>query len=207
MKKLLALVIAVIMVVACALSGSAATGISAEEKKIVDALSEKITMASGTVVNLPDRYINQAEDYLMKAELTSDQINQILTYIDNAQNAVAASTAPSLSKAEVAVKQSVINEAKAAANVINATLSVTKNGAAGSQGTVTADYNVALVFDSISTVPGYTAGTRIELSLKNDEIVQAGAEGNMTMVVVGSVLVLVAAAFVAVVSRKKASSK
>lgn len=207
MKKLLALVISLVLVVACAVSGSAATGISTQESKIIDALSEKITMASGKVVALPDRYINQAKDYLMKAELSDAQINAILTHIDNAQAEVATSNASSLSKAEAAVKQNVINEAKAAAEVINATLSVAKNGVIESAGSVAADYNVVLVFNSNSTVPGYTAGERIELSLSNDEIVQTGAEGNMTMVIVGSVLVLVAVAFVVAVSRKRASSK
>lgn len=207
MKKFVAIIIAVIMIVACALSGSAATGITTEEKKIIDALSEKITMASGKVVALPGRYINQAEDYLMKADLTSDQINQILTHIDNAQKHVESSNAPSLSASEVAVKQNVIKEAQEAAKVINATLSVTKNNVGESQGTVAATYNIALLFNSNSTVPGYTAGTRIELSLTNDEIVQTGAEGNMTMVVMGSVALLAAVAFVTVVSRKKVSSK
>ena len=59
MKKIIAILVAVLTICACAFSASAATGISADEKKIVNALSQKITMASGKVVALPDKYINQ----------------------------------------------------------------------------------------------------------------------------------------------------
>lgn len=207
MKKIFSIIIAVMLVAACALSTSAASGITPEEKKIVDAVSAKITMASGTVVSLPDRYINQAEDYLMKAELTDAQINEILTHVENAKKAVAASKAASLSASEVAVKQQVIAEAREAAKVINATLSVSKDDVTESQGKVSANYTVTLLFNSDSTVPGYTDGTKIVLSLKSDEIVQTGAEGSMTMVVVGSVVMLAAVAFVVVASRKKSLCK
>ncbi len=205
MKKLFALLIVVVMLVACALTGSAA--ISASEKKIVDALSEEITMASGTVVALPDRYINQAEDYLTKADLTDAQVTEILGYIEGARKVVADSEAASLSEEEAAVKNEVVKYAKEAAKVINAELKVTKLDVAGTKGEVTANYKVSLVFNANSTVEGYTEGTVIELSLSNDEITQTGAEGNMTATVIGSVLVMAAVAFVVVASRKKVSSK
>lgn len=207
MKKIIAILVAVLTICACAFSASAATGISADEKKIINALSQKITMASGKVVALPDKYINQAEDYLTKAELTSDQITSILGYIKNAQNAVKASKAQSLSVAEESVKKEVVKEAQAAAAVINATLSVSSTPVTDNKGQVTANYAVSLVFNENSNVEGYTSGTKITLDTKDSEIVQTGAEGSVMAVVIGSVVVLAAAAYVVVVSGKKVFSK
>ena len=207
MKKIIAILVAVLTICACAFSASAATGISADEKKIVNALSQKITMASGKVVALPDKYINQAEDYLTKAELTSDQITSILGYIKNAQNAVKASKAQSLSVAEESVKKEVVKEAQAAAAVINATLSVSSTPVTDNKGQVTANYTVSLVFNENSNVEGYTSGTKITLDTKDSEIVQTGTEGSVMAVVIGSVVVLAAAAYVVVVSGKKVFSK
>ena len=206
-KKIIAMLVAVLTICACAFSASAATGISADEKKIINALSQKITMASGKVVALPDKYINQAEDYLTKAELTSDQITSILGYIKNAQNAVKASKAQSLSVAEENVKKEVVKEAQAAAAVINATLSVSSTPVTDNKGQVTANYTVSLVFNENSNVEGYTSGTKITLDTKDSEIVQTGAEGSVMAVVIGSVVVLAAAAYVVVVSGKKVFSK
>lgn len=207
MKKIIAILVAVLTISACAFSASAATGISADEKKIINALSQKITMASGKVVALPDKYINQAEDYLTKAELTSDQITSILGYIKNAQNAVKASKAQSLSVAEENVKKEVVKEAQAAAAVINATLSVSSTPVTDNKGQVTANYTVSLVFNENSNVEGYTSGTKITLDTKDSEIVQTGAEGSVMAVVIGSVVVLAAVAYVVVVSGKKVFSK
>lgn len=207
MKKIIAILVAVLTICACAFSASAATGISADEKKIINALSQKITMASGKVVALPDKCINQAEDYLTKAELTSDQITSILGYIKNAQNAVKASKAQSLSVAEENVKKEVVKEAQAAAAVINATLSVSSTPVTDNKGQVTANYTVSFVFNENSNVEGYTSGTKITLDTKDSEIVQTGAEGSVMAVVIGSVVVLAAAAYVVVVSGKKVFSK
>lgn len=198
MKKIFALLIVVALFCGCAFSASAATGITAEEKKIIEALEQKIKMKSGTVVALPDRYINQAEDYLTKADLTTEQINEILACIENAANEVKSSDAKNLSAASVEVKQAVIADAKEAAEVINADLFVTDSDKAG-------EYDCKLVFNSASTVEGYQG--EIKLSLSNDEIVQTGAEGNMTAIVIGSAAVLVALAFVIIASRKSAVEK
>lgn len=205
MKKILACLIVVTLLVACAFSTSAA-GITADEKKIIDALSEEIKMASGKIVALPDKYVNQAEDYLTKADLTDQQITDILGHIDSAKTVVEASSADSLSAAEVAVKNKVIEEAEKAAEVVDATISV-KKVSGETQGQVTANYEVTLKFDSNSTVPGYTEGTTIVISSSSNEIMQTGAEGNVTMTVVASVVLLAAVAFVVVASRKKVTSK
>lgn len=192
MKKIFALLLAVSMLVVLAFSASAA-GISTDEKKIITALSKDVKMASGATFSLPDKFINQAEDYLTKTDLTADEVNTIVAAINKATDAVAKSTVKDLSKADVALKKEVLAQANVAANVIGAEARVVDGSA---------DFNVKLVFID-SDVAGYTTNTEVNVTLANDEIVQTGAEGNMAMTVVAAVVVLAAAAFVVVFSRKK----
>ena len=100
-----------------------------------------------------------------------------------------------------------IKEAKEAAKIINAELVVTKKNVTGESGTVVANYTAKLVFNSNSNVDGYEGGKEITITTPEDEIIQTGAEGNMTYVFVGAFVVLAAAAFVVASSFKKASSK
>ena len=195
------------MLAFCVFSGSAATGITADEQRLIDAFSQKITMKSGTVVQLPDVYINQVEDYLTKANLDKTTVDSILAHVEAAADAVEASDAKSLSAAADSVKKEVIAEAEKAAEIIDADLVVTKKNATGESGTVVANYTAKLVFNSNSNVDGYEGGKEITITTPEDEIIQTGAEGNMTYVFVGAFVVLAAAAFVVASSFKKASSK
>lgn len=207
MKKLLSFIIVISMLAFCVFSGSAATGISADEQRLIDAFSQEITMKSGTVVKLPDVYINQAEDYLTKADLDKATVDAILAHVDAAAKIVEASDAKSLSDAADAVKNEVVKEAQEAAKIINAELLVTKKNVTGTAGTVVANYTAKLIFNANSNVEGYEGGKEITLISTEDEIIQTGAEGNMTYVFVGAFVVLTAAAFVVASSFKKASSK
>lgn len=193
MKKVFALVLAISMLVMLVFSASAA-GISTEESKIITALSKDVKMASGATFSLPDKFINQAEDYLTKADLTADQVSTIVTAVNKAAEALAKSTVKDLSKTDVAIKNEVLDQANVAANVIGAEARVVDGSAT---------FNVKLVFVN-SSVAGYTTNTEITVSLANDEIVQTGAEGNAMMAVVASVVVLAGVAFVVIASRKKA---
>lgn len=207
MKKFLSFIIVISMLAFCVFSGSAATGISADEQRLIDAFSQEITMKSGTVVKLPDVYINQAEDYLTKADLDKATVDAILAHVDAAAKIVEASDAKSLSDAADAVKNEVVKEAQEAAKIINAELLVTKKNVTGTAGTVVANYTAKLIFNANSNVEGYEGGKEITLISTEDEIIQTGAEGNMTYVFVGAFVVLTAAAFVVASSFKKASSK
>ncbi len=207
MKKFLSFIIVISMLAFCVFSGSAATGISADEQRLIDAFSQEITMKSGTVVKLPDVYINQAEDYLTKADLDKATVDAILAHVDASVAAVEASDAKSLSDAADAVKKEVVKEAQEAAKIINAELLVTKKNVTGTAGTVVANYTAKLIFNANSNVEGYEGGKEITLISTEDEIIQTGAEGNMTYVFVGAFVVLTAAAFVVASSFKKASSK
>ncbi len=202
MKKIISLIIAVALIFACALSANAATGITADEQKIIDALSKKITMASGSVAELPAVYINQAEDYLIKAELEKEDCDKIVAYIEAAAKIIADSKAENYSALSKAERQAVLAEARKAAAVINAQLIVKKGEKAG-------DWEITLKFTAESEVPGYTAeDTPIKISINgNDIIKQTGAEGNMISVVVAASVVMMGLAFVVVASRKKVTDR
>lgn len=196
MKKFFALLLAVSMMAMLVFSASAAS-INADEKKIVDALSQKVKMASGATFSIPDKFINQAEDYLTKADLSADEVNTIVTAINKAAASIKTSTVTDLNKADVAIKTEVLNQANAAANVIGAEARYVDGANT---------FNVKLVFTN-SNVAGYTTNTEIDVNLANDEIVQTGAEGSLALAVIAVVSVAAAGAFVVVASRKKALSK
>lgn len=196
MKKFFALLLAVSMMAMLVFSASAAS-INADEKKIVDALSLKVKMASGATFSIPDKFINQAEDYLTKADLSADEVNTIVTAINKAAASIKTSTVTDLNKADVAIKTEVLNQANAAADVIGAEARYVDGANT---------FNVKLVFTN-SNVAGYTTNTEIDVNLANDEIVQTGAEGSLALAVIAVVSVAAAGAFVVVASRKKALSK
>lgn len=196
MKKFFALLLAVSMMAMLVFSASAAS-INADEKKIVDALSQKVKMASGATFSIPDKFINQAEDYLTKADLSADEVNTIVTAINKAAASIKTSTVTDLNKADVAIKTEVLNQANAAADVIGAEARYVDGANT---------FNVKLVFTN-SNVAGYTTNTEIDVNLANDEIVQTGAEGSLALAVIAVVYVAAAGAFVVVASRKKALSK
>lgn len=197
MKKIVSLVIAIALVFACVVSANAATGITADEQKIIDALSKKITMASGSVTKLPDNYINQVEDYLTKADVSAADVDKILAEIDAAAEVLEKSTAPTFEKLDVASKKAIIEEAKDAAAVIDAELIVKKGDKAN-------NYNVSMKFDEDSTVPGYTANDTVDIAVNGNAIVkQTGVEGNMIAVIVAASVVMMGLAFVVISARKK----
>lgn len=200
MKKIFALIIAVTLIVTYALSVSAAGGITADEQKIIDALSKKITMASGSITKLDDKYINKAEDYLTKADLSSVEVETILTNIDAAAEVLKKSESKTFKELSDTEKNSIVTEAQKAAQVINADLSVVKGDTADS-------YKVNLVFNSNSTVPGYTAADNVSIPVSGSIIKQTGAEGNFTAVIVGATVMMLGLAFVVISARKKASER
>lgn len=202
MKKIISLVIAIVLLTACVLSANAATGITADEQKIIDALSKKVTMASGAVAELPASYINTAKDYLIKADLSAEDVQGILTSIDAAAKVVEKSKAESLGKMDKADKIAFVENAKDAAEVIDAEIIVKKGDKAD-------NWDLTLKFTEESDVPGYTATDKpVEIGISGGDIVkQTGVEGNMVSVIVAASVVMMGLAFVVISARKKASDR
>ena len=202
MKKIISLIIAMALVFACVVSANAATGITAEEQKIIDALSKKITMSSGSITEIPAKYINQAEDYLTKADVTTEEVKQIVEKIEAAAEVIEKSDASTFSKLDKTAKQEVIKKTEEAAAIVNAVAVIKKGDKAD-------NYNVTLKFTEESTVPGYTANDGpVEIPVVGGNVIkQTGVEGDMIAVIVAASVVMMGLAFVVISARKKATDK
>lgn len=116
-KKLLAVSVSAVMMLAMSVSAFAAGSVNASEQKILDELNAK---------NVPARYVSQAKNYVEKdgVDITEAQANEIIAHIDAAAKIVSDAgikTAGEL-KNNKEVLDKVVAEASAAAKVLNLTL-------------------------------------------------------------------------------------
>ena len=203
MKKIVSLIIAIALVFACVISANAATGITAEEQKIIDALSRKINLGQGTVIaEIPAIYINEAEDYLIKADLKTEQINEILANIASAYETLENADAVSFGTVNATVKNEILKKIQDAASVVNADLVIQKGDKADK-------YDVTLNFNGDSTVPGYSSNDApVNIPVVGNNIIkQTGVEGNMMLVIVAASVVMMGLAFVVISACRKVTDK
>lgn len=83
MKKFAAVLLAMILVVALAVSVSAA-GINESEQKVLDELSSKVEIGNGYYM-IPTEYVNQAENYFNTIDMTPQQADEIIGYIQQGE--------------------------------------------------------------------------------------------------------------------------
>lgn len=125
LKRLLVLATAITTLFVSTLSVCAATGISADEQKVLDRLKAGITV-NGVVKQVPTEYYNMAVTDLTNngADLTADQVSTIIGDIDSAQSVISSdSSIKSLSDVKNSSKFStVVAYANAAAAVANPNL-------------------------------------------------------------------------------------
>ncbi len=82
MKKLSAILLALlILVVPCCIGASAAGAINANEQKILDALDQYITLGT-TKYHIPDEYITHAKNSFLTLDITEQETEEILGYIN-----------------------------------------------------------------------------------------------------------------------------
>lgn len=203
MKKIISLIIAIALVIACAVSANAATGITADEQRIIDALSRKINLGQGTVIaEIPAIYINEAEDYLIKADLKTEQINEILANIASAFETLENADAVSFATVNATVKNEILKKIQDAASVVNADLVIQKGDKADK-------FDVKLNFTGDSTVPGYSSSDApVNIPVVGSNIIkQTGVEGNMMYVIVATSVLMLGLAFVFISACRKVNDK
>ena len=199
MKKIFSLIIAISVIFVCVFSANATSGITADEQRIIDALTKKIELANGSViVEIPAVYINQAEDYLTKADISTEKIDEIVSYIESAYETLEKSEATSFSKLGATVKNEILKKIEDAASVVDADIVIQKGDKADK-------YDVSLKFTSDSSVPGYTDNdVPVDIPVVGGNIVkQTGVEGSMMAVVVSSSVVIIGLAFVVISACRK----
>lgn len=203
MKKIISLITALALVIACAVSASAVSGITADEQRIIDALSKKVNLGQGTVlVEIPAIYINQAEDYLTKADLKTQQIDEILANIADAYEMLENADAVSFSSVNATVKNQILKKIEDAASVVDADLVIQKGDKADK-------FDVTLNFTGDSTVPGYSSSDApVNIPVVGGNIIkQTGVEGNMMYVIVATSVLMLGLAFVFISACRKANDK
>lgn len=100
---------------------ASAAALNENEQKILDAVSQEITVA-GKKVSLESAWINQAKNYMLRddVDLTKDQADAILAYIDQA--VAVAKTSPKVTNGRFSTK--VNNELFLLANEAGALLGI-----------------------------------------------------------------------------------
>ena len=83
-KTIFAICAMLVLVTAFAVSAFAASGISAEEQKLLDKFKASVKLDDGKTFEIPAIYISQAEQQLTKDELTAAQISTLDKTLDEA---------------------------------------------------------------------------------------------------------------------------
>lgn len=175
-KKLFLLTAA--MVFAFSLTALAAE-ITAKEQTILDELNEGVVV-DGDTVSVPQQYLTQAESFLMKRDLTDDQVDAIIAKIKEAKAYLQSQGLKGFKGWTQEQVNSMTAIAQEAADVVDVTVSV--------------DATTGEV-----SVTDNTDGTDYELT---GPVVQVtGMDINMTLVVIAALVATVAS--VAVIAGKK----
>ena len=82
MKKIFAILLALlVLIVPCCIGASAAGAINAEEQRILDFLDQYIQLGK-TKYHIPDEYIAQAKNHFLTADITKTEADEIIDFID-----------------------------------------------------------------------------------------------------------------------------
>lgn len=121
MKKLSAILIALVLVAATAVTAFAA-GINSSEQAVLDELK---TSKDGEMV-IPTEYVNQAENYFNTIEMTEAQSKDIIAIIEDGKKFLANSGASNISDLTFAQKQELLGYGKKVVGVLDMTMSYDK---------------------------------------------------------------------------------
>ncbi len=175
MKKLMALVLALVLVVSLIPMSVSARTLTAEEKALFDELRAHIAVADGEFY-LPADVVTQGENYVasLAAALTPAQITEIRAQVTAAIAAVKAENTGEVSKWSEKTKSEILAKIDAAAKVVGCT------AVADAKGGI-----------EVKDAAGKTIVT-------NDQLVKKTGFGAESMIVVGlsTITVLCAVAFV-----------
>ncbi len=186
MKKLFALLVALVVLVSVFTMGVGAAGaINANEQKVIDKLTTSVKLGT-TDFKIPDEYVQQAKNYFLTIDMTEDEANRVIAYINDGITAMQATTAPnatfSIGTMPQATKNAVLTAGQNAASVVNCTLSY---NAAEDKVTITKnDGSNTVIFNSAPIIK------------------KTGFEFDATAAVVTSLALVAVLCGVAVVSKK-----
>lgn len=121
MKKLSAILVALVLVAATAVTAFAA-GINSSEQAVLDKLSSTVTM-QGNQMRISQEFVNQAENYFNTIEMTEQESKDIIAVIDEGNNFLANSGAADFKSLSYDQKQVLLGYGQKAVGVIGMTMS------------------------------------------------------------------------------------
>lgn len=124
MKKISALVIAMVISAMATVSASAA-GINDAEQAVIDELKTSVTM-QGTEMVYSDDYVNQVKNYFNTIEVTDSESKDMISAIQEGKNYMENSGAKNVMDMTYAQKEAVLGYGKKAVGVIGMTMSFDK---------------------------------------------------------------------------------
>ncbi len=193
MKKLSAILVALVLVAATAVTAFAA-GINSSEQAVLDELKTSVTM-KGSDELIPSEYVNQAENYFNTIEMTEEQSKEIIAVIEEGKTFLHNSGASNIADLTFDQKQQLLALGEKAVGVLNMSMSYDKTT---KQLTITAP-NGDVAFNA---VPYLTKDGKLD---DNGVIKTTGSETNyFGFIAVGvAAVVLVAGGAIYLVKSKK----
>ena len=121
MKKLSAILIALVLVAATAVTAFAA-GINSSEQAVLDKLNGTVTM-QGNQMRISQEFVNQAENYFNTIEMTEQESKDIIAVLDEGNNYLANSGAADFKSLSYDQKQVLLGYGQKAVGVIGMSMS------------------------------------------------------------------------------------
>lgn len=124
MKRILSMAICVTLLAFACITASAA-GLDANKSKILDSLKTEVSVG-GKKASLPAELVVQAENFLKRDDvnITSEQADEIIDNINKAMNTLKSSGITSISNLSLKDKTAILDNIRAAAEVVGLTVSV-----------------------------------------------------------------------------------
>ena len=191
MKKLSAIIVALLLVAVSAVSAFAA-GINDNEQKVLDELKTSVKM-QGTEMYLPEAYVNQAENFFNTIDMTEDQADKVLSVIKSGKTQLEATGAKNIADCTTAQKKELMTTLKNVMAPLNGTASYDKT-----TGEITLKSESGeVIFKAVPTLveKGSSKGEDVNGKTIDGGVVKTtGASANtMTFVIIGAAAVLVIA--------------
>ncbi len=185
MKKLLVFVLVVAFALCGVFTASAATGISADEQRIIDALDDEIVFALGKD-KLPPDYLNRLEDFLIRYELTPEQVEEVLAKIEEVKAEAKDMEISKTDEINSSNAGNLVGAIEGAVQVVDKNASVN----------ISSDRNLVIQFSDKSTV-----------TFEKTTVKATGVTGNVYASVAAGALLLAGVAWVVLASRKTCFGK
>ena len=124
MKKLSAILVALVLVAATAVTAFAA-GINSSEQAVLDELKTSVTMKGGEMV-IPTEYVNQAENYFNTIDVTAEEKDQMLAIIKDGKSFLEKSGASNIKDLTFDQKKELLAYGEKVVAIIDMTMSYDK---------------------------------------------------------------------------------